>query len=93
MNIKQGFAYKIAPDKAKKYAVHYDIAPEKCLVVPIRLFGNEASCDIRWEDDNGEVILLEKKLFAGENLIPLNAMYDFELYALWKRHYNPASNN
>lgn len=90
MNVKQGLAYKIAPAKAKKYAVHYNISPEKCLIVPTRLFGNEASCDIRWEDDNGSV-LLQNKLFVEENLVPLSALYDFELYALWKRHYDHVS--
>lgn len=91
MNVKMGLAYKIAPDRAKKYAMHYNISPERCLIVPTKLFGDEASCDIRWEDDNGEIVLLQKKLFVCENLIPLSAMYDFELYAIWKYHYGSVS--
>lgn len=88
MSIKQGYPYKIALHRAKRYAAHYNIFPEKCLIVPLRLFGSEVSCDIRWEDDNGELHLLEDKFFVCDNLVPLNAMLEPKLVDLWKHYYD-----
>ena len=88
MSIKQGLPYKIVPDRANRYASHYSISPEKCLIVPVKLFGNEASCDVRWEDQGSGRRLLENKFFTCESLEPLNALLDFELHALWREHYD-----
>jgi len=93
MTIKQGLPYKIEPHQAKKYAAHYNILPQKCLIVPVKLFGNEASCDIRWEDDNGESFLLQNKFFECENLVPLNSMVEVKLHELWQHYYNSGSNS
>jgi hypothetical protein len=92
MNIKQGLPYKITTQRAKRYATHYNILPEKCLIVPIRLFGSEASCDIRWEDDNGELFLLQNKFFVCENLVLLNALLDPKLQELWEHYYDSGLN-
>ena len=92
MTIKQGLPYKIEPHQAKKYAAHYNILPQQCLIVPLKLFGNEASCDIRWIDDRGESFLLQDKFFVCENLVPLNSTLDVELHQLWQRHYNSGLN-
>jgi hypothetical protein len=91
MNIKQYLPYQIVSHRAKKYATHYKISPEKCVIVPLKIFGDEVSCDIRWEDENGEPHLLENKFFACENLIPLNALQEFELHQLWKQNYDAHS--
>jgi hypothetical protein len=88
MNIKQGLPYKITPHRAKKYAAHYNISPERCLIVPVRLFGNEASCDIRWEDDNGELLLLQNKFFVCDSLVPFNPMLEPKLHELWEHFYD-----
>jgi len=93
MNIKQGLPYQIVSHRVNKYAAHYNISPDKCVIVPLRILGDEASCDIRWNDDNGESRLLENKFFACENLVPLNALQEFELHSLWKHYYNSASND
>ena len=88
MSIKQGSPYKIARHRVKKYAAHYNISPDRCLIVPMKLFGAEASCDIRWEDENGELFLLENRFFVCDNLVPLNAMLEFNLQELWQHYYN-----
>jgi hypothetical protein len=92
MTIKKGLPYKIEPHQAKKYAAHYNITPQKCLIVPVKIFDNEASCDIRWEDDNGEVFLLQNKFFVCENLVPLNSMLEVELHMLWRHYYDSGLN-
>lgn len=91
MNIKPGLPYQIVSHRVKKYAAHYNISPDRCVIVPVKIFGDEVSCDIRWENDDGESRLLENKLFACENLIPLNALQEFELHRLWKRYYDSGS--
>ena len=93
MTIKQGLPYKIEPHQGKKNAAHYNISPQKCLIVPAKIFGNEASCDIRWEDDNGEVFLLQNKFFVCENLVPLDSMLDIKLQELWQHYYNSGLNS
>lgn len=92
MNIKQGIPYKIVPYRAKRYAAHYNILPERCVIVPQKLFGNEASCDIRWEDENGELFLLQNKFFVCDNLVPLNSMLEPELQELWQHYYDSGLN-
>lgn len=88
MTIKPGMPYKIATRRVKKYAAHYNINPELCLIVPTRVYGDEVSCDIRWEDANGELRLLQDKFFVCENLVPLNEMLDPKLMELWTHYYN-----
>jgi hypothetical protein len=90
MNIKPGFPYVITPRLVKKYAAHYHVS-EKCLIIPTKIFGSEAACDLRWEGDNGEWQLLQNKFVACENLEPLNPMLESELYATWKKHYDSGS--
>lgn len=92
MNIKPRMPYKIAPLRAKRYASHYNIVPERCLIVPLKTLGNEVSCDIRWEDDNGELFLLENKIFVNENLVPLNSMLEPKLQELWQHYYDSGLN-
>ena len=93
MNIKQGFPYQVVQHRVNKYAAHYNISPSKCVIVPLRILGDEASCDIRWNDDNGDPHLLENKFFACENLVPLNALQEFELHIISKHVYNSATDD
>jgi hypothetical protein len=79
--------YKISPLRYKKYEAHYAIPPDRVLIVPLRSLGEEFSCDIRWEDEGGELKVLHNKIFIGANLVPLNAYLDEKLHELWQHYY------
>ena len=79
--------YKINPVRQKRYAAHYEIPADQVLVVPVKHLGDEVSCDIRWENDNGELKVIHNAVFIAENLIPVNAMIDDKLFELWKHYY------
>jgi hypothetical protein len=87
MTVKLTKPYKIVSDRMRRYESHYEIPAEKSLIVPVKVFGDEVSCDIRWEDASGEAHLLQGKLFVPDNLVALNPLFDFELYEIWSRHY------
>ncbi len=72
---------------ARRYAPHYNIPTESSLIVPIKILGEEVSCDIRWEDDNGVLQLLEHKVFVINNLERVNAQTDPRLQELWEHYY------
>ena len=80
--------YKILSHKVKRYTNHYQIPAENCVVIPVKSFGEDASCNVRWEDANGVLHLKEGLFFHIQNLEPVNAMSHFNLYELWQ-HYNP----
>jgi hypothetical protein len=88
MNLKLTKAYKIVPQKLKRYESHYKMPADRSLVVPLKILGEEVSCDIRWEDDNGELQLLQNKIFLADNLVPLNPMLDVKLHELWQHYYD-----
>ena len=79
--------YKIIPSKHKRYGGHYNIPAERSLVVPMKLLGSEVSCDVRWEDDNGEHKILQNIVFMADFLIPLNVFIDQPLHELWQHYY------
>jgi hypothetical protein len=87
MSLKLTKAYKIIPQKFKRYESHYHMPADRSLIVPLKIFGDEVSCDIRWEDDNGELQLLQNKIFLADNLVPLNPMLDVKLHELWQHYY------
>lgn len=87
MNIHLRKPYKILPHKTKRYAQHYQIPAETCLVIPLRDYGDEVACDVRWEDDNGELQMKEQVIFNTENLEPINKLINTELYELWEHYY------
>lgn len=89
MNIKLFKPYKVTQHKLKRYEAHYQVPAQRSLVVPVRLLGDEVSCDIRWLDDLGQLQLLENKIFSIQNLVPLNAMLEVELHAVWSKYYGP----
>ena len=88
MNIRLNKPYKIIRERLKRYTSHYRIPADKALVVPIKKFGNEVSCDIRWEDERGRLHLIENRIFVSENLVPLNALSEMELFELWEHYYS-----
>jgi hypothetical protein len=84
--------YRIIPAKQKRYGLHYQI-PADSLVVPLKLLGEEVLCDVRWENDNGELKVIHNAMFISDNLTPLNSMIDDKLFDLWKHYYDvPAGN-
>jgi hypothetical protein len=87
MKIQLNKAYKVLPTRYKRYESHYQIPASRCLIVPLKELGNEVSCDIRWEDDNGELHLISQKIFVADNLVPLNGMLESKLYELWQQYY------
>ena len=89
MNIQLNNPYKITPSKHKRYDAHYNIRSIETLIVPTRLLGDEAACDVRWEDSNGELQVLHNIMFANENLIPVSALTDIKLIELWNHYYQP----
>jgi hypothetical protein len=84
--------YKIVAFRQKRYESHYHIPADKSLVVPLKELGEEVSCDVRWEDSNGELKVLNNVLFVNDNLIPLNAMVDEKLHEIWEHYYNVQKN-
>jgi hypothetical protein len=82
--------YKVVGYKQKRYDAHYHIPSAESLVVPTRNFGDEVLCDVRWEDDNGELKVLHEKMFMNDNLIQLNPMLDEKLFEIWEHYYNRA---
>lgn len=87
MTIKLEKPYKIVRERIKRYESHYNVPAERSLVVPLKAFGSEVSCDVRWEDGNGELHLLQNKIFVSESLMPLNPLLDTKLYELWEHYY------
>jgi hypothetical protein len=88
MSLRLNAPYKIIHHKQKRYESHYLIPAATTLVVPLKELGEEVSCDVRWEDTNGELKVLHNKLFIVDNLVPLNAMVDVKLHEIWEHYYD-----
>jgi hypothetical protein len=87
MTVKLNQAYKLIPTRLKRYNAHYQIPAADVLIVPTRLLGSECLCDVRWEDDNGELQHATNLMFVNENLVPLNPLIDTKRYELWSHYY------
>lgn len=85
-HIRLGKPYKVSEHKHKQYNKHYDIPVEICLVVPIKKYGDQISCDVRWKDAAGDVSHREDLMFSGAYLVPLDAMKDFKLHDIWEEY-------
>lgn len=73
--------------------MHYNIPSAKSLIVPVKNFGDEVLCDVRWENENGELKVLHEKMFTSGNLIRLNPLIDEKLFEIWAHYYGePALN-
>jgi hypothetical protein len=80
-------AFKVSAEMCRRYGPHYNIPAENALVVPIKILGEEVSCDVRWEDDNGVLHLLEDKIFVIVNLERIDPLADSKLHELWEHYY------
>lgn len=87
-NIHLQKPYKILQRKHKKYSDHYGIPAIDALVVPVRDFGEEVCCDVRWEDSNGELQFKEKVIFSKEYLIPIQPLLDQSRHEMWYHYYS-----
>lgn len=85
-NIRLGKPYKVSEHKHKQYNKHYDIPVEMCVVVPIKKYGDQISCDVRWKDAAGDINHREDLMFSGAYLVPLDAMKDFKLHDIWEEY-------
>ncbi|MDQ2658618.1 MAG: hypothetical protein M3Y60_14440 [Bacteroidota bacterium] len=83
-NIRLGKPYKVQEHKHKQYQKHYEIPVETCVVIPVKKYGDQISCDLRWKDEAGETNHREDLMFSEVYLQPLDAMKDFKLYELWE---------
>lgn len=79
--------YTILPTRVKRYTAHYNIPATEVVIVPVKALGNESSCDVRWEDQNGELQVMQNLMFSNENLVPLNPLLNKKLYELWSHYY------
>jgi hypothetical protein len=88
MPIQLNKPYKIIPLRQKRYEAHYRISAADALIVPIKFLGPEVSCDLRWENANGELEVIYNAMFVIENLIPINEMLDVKLLEIWDHYYS-----
>lgn len=89
--ITLGKPYKVSEHKHKQYNKHYDIPIQNCVVVPVKKYGDQISCDIRWKDDGGETKHRDDLMFSSAYLLPLDAMKDFKLHDLWEEYIKSVS--
>ena len=83
-NIHLGKPYKVSEHKHRQYNRHYEVPIENCVVIPVKKYGDQISCDLRWKDDAGETQHREDLMFSSAYLQPLDAIKDFRLYDLWE---------
>jgi hypothetical protein len=91
MAILLNHPHRIIPTRVKRYEAHYHIPAGNALVVPMKNFGEEVLCDIRWEDSNGELKIIQNAMFVYDNLIPLRHLPDTKLFELWNHYYGESS--
>jgi hypothetical protein len=83
-NIHLGKPYKVSEHKHRQYNRHYEVPIENCVVIPVKKYGDQISCDLRWKDEAGETQHREDLMFSSAYLQPLDAIKDFRLYDLWE---------
>ena len=83
-NIRIGKPYKVSEHKHRQYQKHYEIPVENCVVIPVKKYGDQISCDVRWKESSGEAQQREELMFSSAYRQPLDAMKDFALYELWE---------
>jgi hypothetical protein len=85
-HIGLGKPYKVSEHKHKQYNRHYEVPIEKCVVVPVKKYGDQISCNLRWKEDSGELNHREELMFSSAYLVPVDAIKDFRLYELWEEY-------
>lgn len=83
-NIHLGKPYKVSEHKHRQYNKHYEVPIENCVVIPVKKYGDQISCDLRWKDEADETQHREDLMFSSAYLQPLDAIKDFRLYDLWE---------
>jgi hypothetical protein len=91
MSLHLKMPYKVVTLREKRYDAHYGIPSKECVIVPLRALDDEALCDIRWEDANGELQVIHNKMFVAQNLEPLNPLLHTKQYELWEHYYHAPS--
>jgi len=84
--------YKILYHKLKRYTLHYNIPADNCVIIPVKKFGEDVDCDVRWEDKEGVLHVKEHVFFSAQNIEPVNALNNFPLYEIWQHYYGGNSN-
>lgn len=87
MSIHLGQPYKIIERRRKRYDDHYQIPSDKCVIVPLKEYDEDLSCDVHWEDPNGVMQRKSQLLFNQNNLEPLDSITDFQLHEIWQHYY------
>ena len=87
MSIQLQQPYKIIQRKQKRYEEHYNIPSDKCVVVPVRAFGDDLSCDVHWKDEQGELHAMKQLFFNNQNIEPVDPLKDYLLHELWDSTY------
>jgi hypothetical protein len=83
--------YRIKPTRQKRYEAHYHMPADYALVVPQKVLGDEVLCDIRWEDQGGQLHVIHNAMFVNDSLVSLNDRPDTKLKELWEHYYPSAS--
>jgi hypothetical protein len=78
--------FKIILSKHKRYGAHYDIPCAECLVVPLKKYGDQISCDVIWRNSAGEVEIKTSLMFDLANLDAVDALKDYKLFELWETY-------
>jgi hypothetical protein len=86
-NIKIGTGYKIIETRYKRYVEHYQIPSQECLVVPLKSYGEDLFCEVRWEDEYGVLHSKSSLVFNNQNLKPINPLIDSKLFEIWQHYY------
>jgi hypothetical protein len=87
MGIQLRQPYKIIERRRKRYEEHYHIPSEKCVIIPLKEYGDDISCDVHWEDANGVMQRQSQLFFHHDNLEPLDSIKDFQLHEIWQHYY------
>lgn len=78
--------YKILENRLKRYETHYQIPAERCVIIPVKNYGGEIACDVRWKDINGELQVKGGLFFNAENIEPIDAMKNYQMHELWSSY-------
>lgn len=87
MSVRLNKPYKIVSYLEKTYDAHYAIPSSKALIIPVKLFDQEAQCDVRWEAEDGQMHVRNQTMIAADNLIPLDGLRDHELLEIFQHYY------
>jgi hypothetical protein len=86
MSIHLKQPYKIIERKQKRYEEHYHVPSDKCVVIPLKEYGDDISCNVYWEDSEGKIQQQQRLLFNSLNIEPLDSLRDFHLHEVWQHH-------